>query len=70
MCESLTFLWDTIYIRFGTKLYNQTVGIPMGSNCAPLIADFFLCCYERDFMLSLSRDKDAEIIEAFNSMSR
>ena len=46
------------------------VGIPMGTNCAPLVADLFLFCYERDFILSLSADKDAEIIEAFNSTSR
>ena len=42
----------------------------MGTNCAPLVADVFLSCYERDCMMSLSTDKDAEIIEAFNSTSR
>ena len=40
--EALIFLLDTIYIRFGTKLYRQIVGIPMGTNCAPLVADCFL----------------------------
>ena len=39
----------------------------MGTKCAPLVADLFLFCYERDFMLSLSGDKDAKVIEAFNS---
>ena len=70
MCEALIFLLDNVYIRFGTKLYRQIVGIPMGTNCAPLVADLFLFCYESDFMMSLSADKDAEIIEAFNSTSR
>ena len=28
----------------------------MGTNCVPLVADLFLFCYERDFMLSLSED--------------
>ena len=28
----------------------------MGTNCAPLVADLFLFCYERDFMLSLSEN--------------
>ena len=69
-CEALIFLLDSIYIRFVTKLYRQIFGIPMGTNCAPLVADLFLFCYERDFMMSLSADKDAEIIEAFNSTSR
>ena len=42
----------------------------MGTNCAPLVAELFLFCYERDFMLSLSDDKQADIIDAFNSTSR
>ena len=41
-----------IFIRFGSKLYRQIVGIPMDTNCAPLVADLFLFCYGRDFMLS------------------
>ena len=42
----------------------------MGTNCAPLVADLFLYCYERDFMLNLSRDTQADVIEAFNNTSR
>ena len=61
---------DNILIRFGTKLYRQVVGIPMGTNCAPLVADLFLFCYERDFMMSLSDDKQADVIDAFNTTSR
>ena len=42
----------------------------MGTNCAPLVPDLFLFCYERDFMLSLSDDNQSKVIEAFNSTSR
>ena len=42
----------------------------MGTNCAPLVADLFLFCYERDFMLSLSDNNQTDIIEALNSTSR
>ena len=42
----------------------------MGTNCAPLIADLFLFCYERDFMLFLPENHQAGVIEAFNSASR
>ena len=69
-CDALTFLLDNIFIRFGTKLYRQVVGIPMGTNCAPLVAELFLFCYERDFMMSLSDDKQADVIYAFNTISR
>ena len=40
----------------------------MGTNCAPLRADLFLFCYERDFMMS--GDTQADVTESFNSMSR
>ena len=42
----------------------------MCTNCAPLFADLFLFCYERDFMMSLSDDKQADVINAFNTTSR
>ena len=42
----------------------------MGTNCAPLVADLFLFFYERDFMMSLSDDKQADVIDAFNTTSR
>ena len=44
--------------------------MPMGINCAPLIAEIFLFCYEKDFMAPLSYNKGAEIIQAFNSTPR
>ena len=70
VCDSLIYLLDNILSRFGTKLHSQIVGIPMGTNCAPLVADLFLFCYERDFMMSLSDDTQSVVIEAFNSISR
>ena len=38
----------------------------MGTNCAPLVADLFLFCYERDFLLSLSDNNLANVVEPFN----
>ena len=42
----------------------------MGTNCAPLVADLFLFCYERDFIMSLSDDKQADVIDALITTSR
>ena len=58
--DALVYLLDNIFIRFGTKLYRKLIGIPMGTKF----------CYERDFMKSLSRENQADIIEAFNTTSR
>ena len=65
MCEALTFFFDNIYIRFVSKLYRQIVGIPMGTNYAPLVADLFC-----SVMLFLSEDNQSDVIEAFHSTSR
>ena len=70
VCDALTFLLDNIFIRFGTKLYRQVYRILMGTNCAPLVANLFLFCYERDFMMSLSDDKQVDVIDAVYTISR
>lgn len=70
VCESLTFLLDNIFVRYGNTIHRQVIGIPMGTNCAPLIADLFLYCYERDFMLSLNPKTQANVIKAFNDTAR
>ena len=51
-------------------IYQQIVGIPMGTNCAPLIADLFLFCYERNFMSNLHISKRYDLIDMFNDTSR
>ena len=64
------FILRTIYYKIGSELYRQIVGIPMGTNCDPLVVDLFLLCYERDFMLSLSDNNQADVVETYNSISR
>ena len=49
----LEFLVDNIFVVFGGKDFQQIVGIPMGTNCAPLLANIFLYSYEAEFIQSL-----------------
>ena len=42
----------------------------MDTNCASLVTYLFLFCYERDYMVSLSGDKQADNIDAINTTSR
>ena len=46
----LEFLVDNIFVVFGGKVFQHIVGIPMGTNCAPLLADIFLYSYEAEFI--------------------
>ena len=67
VCGALAFLLDGVFIRFGAKLCGQVVGIPVGTNCAPLVAGLFLFCYEGDFMMALSDDRRADVVDAFDT---
>ena len=57
-------------MQFDGMVYQQLVGIPMCTNCAPLIADLFLFCYERDFMSDLQQFKRHDLIDMFTDTSR
>ena len=70
LCEAFTFLMENIYVQFDDMVYQQIVGIPMGTSCAPLIADLFLYCYERDFMSDLQKSKRHDLIDMFNDTTR
>ena len=61
---------ENIYVQFDGMVYQHIVGIPMGTNCALLIADLFLYCYERDFMSDLQQSKRHYLIDMFNDTSR
>ena len=46
-------------------MFQQTVGIPMGTNCAPLLADLFLYSFEAEFLDRLKK-QDKHLARSFN----
>ena len=46
ICKMIEFLIDDIFVQFGGCLFSQVIGVPMGTNCVPLLADLFLYSYE------------------------
>ena len=56
ICKMIEFLVDNIYVRFGGQLFRQMVGIPMGTNCASLLADLFLYSFENEFLDKLIKE--------------
>jgi hypothetical protein len=51
-------------------MFQQTIGILMGTDCAPLLSDFFLQFYETDFRQSLHKNKDRKLAQSFTSSFR
>jgi hypothetical protein len=66
----LGFLVDNIYVVFGDQVFQQSVGIPIGTNCAPLLADLFLYSYEPEFVQKLLRDNNKKLAVSFNHTFR
>ena len=63
---SINFPHGKDYVQFDGMVYQQNVGIPMCTDCAPLIVDLFLNFYERDFMSDLQKSNWFDLIDKFN----
>ena len=62
----LEFLIDNKFVIFGGRVFQQTVDIPMGTNCAPLLADLFLYSYEADFIQGILKKNGKKLARSFN----
>jgi len=62
----INFLIDNIFVEFGGRICQQTVGIPMGTNCAPRLVDLFLYSYEVEFVQGLLRKGEKKLVQSFN----
>ena len=63
------YLIDNIYVNVGDRVYRQCVGIPMGTDCAPLLANLFLFYYEYKYMKSLIKN-NITLARKFNHAMR
>ena len=66
ICKMIKFLIDNILVQFGGRLFRQVIGIPMGTNCAPLLADHFLYSYENEFLDNMIRSGHRRLTRSFN----
>ena len=66
ICKIIECLVDNIYVRFGGQLFRQTVGIPMGTNCAPLLTDLFLYSYENEFLNKFIKEGKRKLARKFS----
>ena len=66
ICKITEFFVDNIYVTFGGQLFRQMIGIPMGTNCAPLLADLFLYSNENKFLDKLIKEGKRKLARKFN----
>ena len=65
ICKMIEFLIDNIFVQFGGRLFHQVIGIPMGTNWAPLLADLFYS-YENEFLDNMIRSGRRRLARSFN----
>ena len=65
ICQMIDFLIDSIFIKIGIHLFRQCIGIPMGTDCAQLLANLFLYSYEVEFLRSIKKS-NKNLAKAFN----
>ena len=70
LIECINFVIDNSYVGFCGKVYRQVIGIPMGTNCAPYLANIFLHMYEVDFIEKLNIDGKYRVASLFNNVFR
>ena len=61
----IEFLIDNIFVESGGVIFQQVIGIPMGINCAPLLADLFLYSYEAEFIQTLIKSGKRHLANSF-----
>jgi hypothetical protein len=62
----LEILIDNRFVVFGGRVFQQAVGLPMSTNCAPLLADLFLYSYEEDFIQECVNTAERKLARSFN----
>ena len=63
------FLVDNIFVKFGGCLFHQVIGIPMGTNCAPLLVDLFLFSYDDEFLTELIKMATDDLLGYLTSVT-
>jgi hypothetical protein len=48
-------------VKFGGRVFQQTIRITMSTNCAPLLADLFLYSYEANFIQGLLKKNEKKL---------
>jgi hypothetical protein len=70
--EMITQLVKNIYFTCGDQVFRQKIGIPMGTDCAPLLANLYLFARECQWLNSLldSGDEGRKMSRYFQAVGR
>ena len=70
LIRMVDWLIDNTFVVVGDKVFQQKIGIPMGTDCAPFLANLFLFAYEFKWMYKMLKDRKFEVLNHFRHCCR
>ena len=70
LIQHISFIINNSFVVYKGKVFRQIIGIPMGTNCAPHLANIFLHIFECEFIERAIKDGNVELAEEFNGLFR
>jgi len=67
--DAISYLLDNCFFSIGDNVFKQVIGIPMGSDPAPFMANLFLYYYESKFLKEY-KNKNPAKASKFNNLFR
>ena len=66
----INYIIDNAYISYNGELFRQIIGIPMGTSCAPYLANLFLHVYEYEYLKQLVENDNLDIAKKLQNLYR
>ena len=66
ICKMIELLIYNTFVQFGGCLFHQFIEIPMGTNCAPLLAILYLNTCENKSLGNMIRSGHRRLTRSFN----
>ena len=70
LIDLTNWLIDNTFVILGDHCFRQKIGIPMGTDCAPFIANLFLYAYEFQWIDKQIKNKNFNILKKFKGCCR
>jgi hypothetical protein len=70
LCGLLKALLENLYAKVGEKIFRQVIGIPMGTDCAPFLANLYLYSLESRWIEGQVKVKNWKILSQFQNNFR
>ena len=70
LISAIGYIIDNSYISFKDQVFRQCIGIPMGTNCAPFLANIYLHVFEYNYLQNLVNNNQVDVAKKLCNLLR